>query len=793
MRLVRSLFAMVTFAAFAPTGIAQVVYREIPGDREFTGVVIARPRSFEEWIAAGLAPAAARAEIARARRALDAYSLRRYVPQTDESLLVVPPGRTENDVANELLATGRFRYVEPDWRVFPIGCPNDPDLAQQWHHDPNRMDSCVGWDIHTGGPTVVVGYCDTGILTTHEDLQLHRSEAYNAVDQIWESAGGQIGPIHDHGTWVTGCGSANSDNAIGIAGVGWNLGHRMLRVSNSSSGSASLSVLQHAAQTSIENGDRVASVSYSGVDSSSNLSTADYIKSIGGLMIWAAGNDSRNLNFGDRDADNLIVVGATDENDGLSYFSAYGVFVDVTAPGSNIYTTGPGADDDYDVVSGTSFSTPLTAGLCALIWSLDPTLTPDEVEDLLKSGCEDLGAAGLDDTFGYGRIDVAGTLAQFALQWSYPNGQPAELELTGGTAIDVDVIASGITPVAGSGVLHFDDGAGWRSVAMSDPLPGSYHGVFPGLPGAECGEVMSWYLTVDGSDGNTYSSPSAGAAAPFTATGTHPGWTQTALVDLDFETAVGWSVQDISVTDGSWSRGVPVDGDRGDPPADFDGSGQCWLTDNVSGNSDVDGGPTRLISPIYDIRGYQTVTLTYARWFTNDDNDADRLDVEVSSDAGATWVLLESVADTNGWVEVSHDLAQSIALTANFQVRFSATDNPNNSVTEAAIDALRIDGEFIPLKFDISPETAARNDALTADVWTGGANALFLIALTDLDGVPMFVQFVFSTFDASGHFAVSDAVPDDPTLVGSDFTFSAWGFDTIGKLRDTNSQTMAVR
>lgn len=772
----------------------QVEYRERPGEREFTGVLIARPRTQEDWIAAGLTRASARAEIAAARRMLAAYAQRGYVRATDESLIVVPAGRSENDVANELLGSGRFRYVEPDWRVFPLGCPNDPDLASQWHHDPNRMDSCVGWDLHTGDPTVVVGYCDTGILTTHEDLLLHRVEAYNAVDQVWESAGGAIGPINDHGTWVTGCGSANGDNGVGVAGVGWNLGHRMLRVSNSSSGSASLSVLQHAARTSIEHGDRIASVSYSGVDAASNLSTADYVKSIGGLLIWAAGNDGRNLNFGDRDADNLIVVGATDENDGLASFSAYGVFVDVTAPGNNIYTTGPGADDDYDIVSGTSFATPLTAGLCALLWSFDPTLTPDDVEALLKSGCEDLGGAGLDDTFGHGRIDVASTLAQIALQFSYPNGRPSELELTGGSVLDLAVSAgSGIAPVAGTGALHFDDGAGWRTVSLSEPLPGTYHGVFPGLPGAECGEVIRYYVTVDGNDGNTYASPLGGAAAPFTATGTHPGWIETVLVDLDFETALGWTVHDVGVTDGSFSRGVPVNGNRGDPGADFDGSGQCWLTDNVAGNSDVDGGPTQLVSPVYDVRGYQTVTLSYARWFTNDDQDGDRLDVEVSADGGASWVLVESVPDTAGWVSVSKNVGSYVPLTASFQVRFSATDNPNNSVTEAAIDAFRIDGEFVPLKFDLSPESAALKDPITADVWTGGAGSLLLIALTKLDGTPLFVPFVLATFDASGHFPVSDAIPDDSTLVGSDFTFSAWGFDSLGKLRGTNAQTISVR
>jgi subtilisin family serine protease len=793
MRLHRAESLFLALALLPAAGEAQVVFREVPGEREFTGVLIARPRSVEDWIALGRTAAVARGNVAEARRRMAAIGIRNHVPQTDESLLQVPPGRTEESIANELLDSGLFRYVEPDWRIFPIGCPNDADLASQWHHDPDRMDSCVGWDLHTGNPSVVVGYCDTGLLLSHDDLQLHRQEAYNAVDQVWESAGGQVGPIHPHGTWVTGCGSGNGDNSIGIAGVGWNLGHRMLRVSNSSSGSASLSVLQHAARTSIENGDRVASVSYSGVDTASNLSTASYIKSIGGLLVWAAGNDSRNLSFGDRDADDLIVVGATDENDNLASFSAYGVFVDVTAPGNNIYTTGDSADDDYDSVSGTSFSTPLTAGLIALLWSYAPTLTPDEVEDLLKTGCDDLGSAGLDSTFGYGRIDVAGTLSQMALQFSYPGGQPADVELTGGTSLQVDVLAGAVSPQAGSGLLHVDDGDGWRSVAMEDLAAGSFLATFPGLPGADCADPIAWYVTVVGSDGNTYSSPLGGAAAPFTAAGTHPGCAETTIVDLDFETAVGWSVNDISVTDGSWDRGIPVHGHRGDPDDDYDGSGQCWVTDNVSGNSDVDGGPTQLLSPVYDLRGWHTVELSYARWFNNDDRDGDRFDVDFSSDGGATWVTAESVGHFNGWVKVAKDVGSFVPLTSGFRVRFSATDNPNNSVTEAGLDAFRLVGVVKPLKFDITPEVVALDDAITADVWTGKPLAQMLIALTTLDGGPLFVPFVLANFDAAGRFSVADVVPNDPSLVGSDFTFTAWGFDPLGKLRMTNSQLVAVR
>ena len=382
---------------------AQRLHVAVPGDREFSGRMIVRPLQHATLGAAGLG-AVADAIRGVALREVARFGPSRHVDATDEFLIDVPAG-SENIVARELMQTMAFQYVEPDWILFPIACPNDTFFAQQWHHQSNRMQSCAAWDLHTGNPSVAVGICDTGVLTTHEDLQLHRLEGYNAVDQRWESAGGNISPVHPHGTQTTGCAAANGDNGKGVAGTGWNLSHRMMRVSNVSTGSAAVSVLQHAARTSIEAGDKVASVSYSGPDTSSNLTTATYIKSIGGLLVWAAGNDGRNLTFGNRDADDLIVVGATDQNDLKASFSAYGTFVDLVAPGVSVATTDPTSTSSYVYASGTSFACPLTAGLCAMIWSRNPALTPDQVVAVLKGSTDDLGAAGADNTFGHGRIN----------------------------------------------------------------------------------------------------------------------------------------------------------------------------------------------------------------------------------------------------------------------------------------------------------------------------------------------------------------------------------------------------
>jgi hypothetical protein len=158
-----------------------------------------------------------------------------------------------------------------------------------------------------------------------------------------------------------------------------------------------------------------------------------------------------------------------------------------------------------------------------------------------------------------------------------------------------------------------------------------------------------------------------------------------------FETDQGWTVENIDLLDGAWQRGIPAgDGSRGDPLTDYDGSGQCYLTANRPGNSDVDGGPTRLISPLLDLSDTTDPMLGYARWWTNDDQDGDVLEVEISNDGGGSWILVESVIDTVGWVKPTIRISDFIAPTDQMQLRFSAADNPSNSIDEGAVDFFRI-------------------------------------------------------------------------------------------------------
>jgi hypothetical protein len=279
-----------------------------------------------------------------------------------------------------------------------------------------------------------------------------------------------------------------------------------------------------------------------------------------------------------------------------------------------------------------------------------------------------------------------------------PNGAPTLIAPGAVTSFDVTIAdgAEGVVP--GSETLHYRfDGGAYQTAAL-DALGGTAY--LATLPGPACGATPEFYVSAQGDGGATVTSPPGAPGAVYSAV----VGSQTDVFADDFETDQGWSVVNEDLFDGAWERGVPAgDGSRGDPTDDYDGSGQCYLTDNTIGNSDVDGGPTRLISPPFDLSSPGAYTLTYARWFTNDDGD-DRLDVEISNDNGASWTLIESAASSTGWTEVSVNVADYVAPTGQVVVRFSVADNPNGSITEAAVDAIDISGftcQIVPCPGDL--------------------------------------------------------------------------------------------
>src|SRR5690606_4477519 len=145
-------------------------------------------------------------------------------------------------------------------------------------------------------------------------------------------------------------------------------------------------------------------------------------------------------------------------------------------------------------------------------------------------------------------------------------------------------------------------------------------------------------------------------------------------------------------------------GSNGEPPRDFDGSGQCFLTENLVGDHDIDGGPTRLISPVYDLSEFSSVHVSYARWFSNDDRDIDRMVVQMSDNGGISWKTIETVPHQEGWtlrtLRVPGPETFS-ALTDRMRLRVNVADVPDNSVTEAGFDRFWILSDVAVCRVDL--------------------------------------------------------------------------------------------
>ena len=332
---------------------------------------------------------------------------------------------------------------------------------------------------------------------------------------------------------------------------------------------------------------------------------------------------------------------------------------------------------------------------------------------------------------------------------SFPNGRPGALAPSGGTSVNVVVVPGSLSPAPGSGLLHYNEGAGFVSIPMQQITPNVYDAVFPAIP---CGTEVEYYVSAQTTSGIVVNEPFNAPNSVFRATS---AVSITTVASYDFESGLGWVVQNVSLADGAWNRGVPVNCNRGDPPTDFDGSGQCFLTDNSAAaacNSDVDGGPTQLISPAFDLSGTTQPVLSYARWFTNDDLDGDRMDVHISDDGGLTWVPVETVAHTVGWVVKTWNITNLISLTSTVRVRFSATDNPNDSVTEAALDAFSITDIVCN-----APVVCTKGDVNQDQVINGGDIGLFTDTLIS-GGTPGTVAFCATDMDDDGVLEVGDDV-----------------------------------
>jgi subtilisin family serine protease len=346
-------------------------------------------------------------------------------------------------LARVLVRHGAVTFVEPNHWVAPAFVPNDSSYSAQWHLP--KISAPAAWDITEGTPGIVIGILDSGVDPAHPDLAPKLVAGYNFYDNNADTT-----DVFGHGTLVAGTAAALGNNTIGVTGVGILNRVMPIRVA-ATNGYATWSAIVNGLTWGVDHGARVMNLSFAGIAASASVTTAaQYVTGKGGIVVAAAGN----CGCWDATMENpsIVSVSATDPSDNLASWSSQGNYVDVSAPGVGIMTTARGGG--YASVSGTSFSSPMTAGVIALMLSVNPGLSPQTAAGLLRTSSDDRGVAGYDPQFGAGRVNayraVAAALAAVTSDTVSPVvsiSSPSSGGTVGGT-ITVSVGASDNTGVA---------------------------------------------------------------------------------------------------------------------------------------------------------------------------------------------------------------------------------------------------------------------------------------------------------------------------------------------------------
>jgi hypothetical protein len=319
------------------------------------------------------------------------------IPQIDVRVLQVSATNRDRVLA-ALKHNPNIEFAELNALAAPTATTNDPYVVNNYEWHLLKLQAFQAWDISVG-TNAVVAICDSGVDPTQPDLVGKLLPGYNVYANNTDTSD-QFG----HGTDVAGAAAAQGNNGIGVAGVAWNALILPVKISDAS-GSSTYSAMANALTYAVDHGARVINISYCGGSSSSTLqSAADYVWNHNGVIFAAAGNTGTSAPQYPAACKSVVAVSATGYDDDFQTWSSYGSDISISAPGIGIWTTKN--DGTYGAISGTSLASPVAAGCGALLLGYNPQLTNSRVVQLLESNADDLGAAGYDIYFGYGRVNA---------------------------------------------------------------------------------------------------------------------------------------------------------------------------------------------------------------------------------------------------------------------------------------------------------------------------------------------------------------------------------------------------
>jgi subtilisin family serine protease len=324
----------------------------------------------------------------------------RKFPRLNIRSITLPEEKVEAALA-ALRADPEIEFAERDFMAQAAFVPNDPYILSgfEWHL--SRIDAGHAWDFTAGLSNTTVAVLDSGINAAHPDLAGRILPGYDFVNGDADTS-----DDFGHGTAVAGTLVASGNNGVGVAGVAF--GCRVLPVKVvDSSGFASYSCIAQGIHYAVDQGVRVINLSLAGDAASATLQQAiDYAWSNNVVVVAAAGNNANSMPQYPAACDHVIAVSASTASDSLASFSSYGNGITLCAPGENIWTTQRDPNNPYGSWRGTSFASPIVAGVAALIASENPTLPNSEIVSILEQTADDLGLPGYDTSFGFGRVNA---------------------------------------------------------------------------------------------------------------------------------------------------------------------------------------------------------------------------------------------------------------------------------------------------------------------------------------------------------------------------------------------------
>ena len=333
----------------------------------------------------------------QARQIVAALGVREdgVLPATGVLVLNLPEQADEAGFAHALASRPDVEFAELDRIVKPAEItPNDPWFGS-WEWYLTKIGAPAAWSTTTGDSSIIIAILDTGVDGTHPDLQSKMVPGWNIYNNNSDTT-----DVYGHGTVVAGTAAAASNNGQGVASIAWNCPIMPVRIS-APDGTATYSAMANGLTWAADHGARVANISYMATTSSTVSSAASYFQSKGGIVTVAAGNQGT---F-DSASDNpyVLTVSASDANDLITSWTNKGNNIDLAAP-DTVFTTYKGGT--YGSTAGTSISAPIVAGAAALILSVKPSLSGSQVQNILKQSADDLGPAGWDTSYGWGRVNV---------------------------------------------------------------------------------------------------------------------------------------------------------------------------------------------------------------------------------------------------------------------------------------------------------------------------------------------------------------------------------------------------